>query len=297
MFDSLYGTVLAPKADRLGTYAAALAYCFVLSLIPFLLVTFTLGTELTHLDLVQAYSDLLGDILPGDLDASPHSDKAVEADREIRHERAARAVNLSARIIRTLQNNTRGGTVARIGFLFAVYTSFNLMTQIVRTLLFIFDDHRRPLVWTWRIVLKTVGLFVIWMLVLFLMAICSIVTPVIEGVLTQLHLNPILWTKPILIGRNLLGMAALYGAFFLTYLLVPSKSYQLVQVRNGSLVAMCGWVACSLLFASVLPNLLRTNAVYEALGSVVLILLWAQSCAWSVIAGACWMVRFPARRA
>jgi len=39
MFKALYGPLLYPKADRLGTYAAALAYCFVLSLVPFLAVT------------------------------------------------------------------------------------------------------------------------------------------------------------------------------------------------------------------------------------------------------------------
>ena len=45
MFDWLYGPILISKADRLGTYAAALAYCFVLSLIPFLVVTFTVGAQ------------------------------------------------------------------------------------------------------------------------------------------------------------------------------------------------------------------------------------------------------------
>jgi uncharacterized BrkB/YihY/UPF0761 family membrane protein len=45
MFKWLYGPVLFQKADRLGTYAAALAYCFVLSLIPFLVVTFAVGMQ------------------------------------------------------------------------------------------------------------------------------------------------------------------------------------------------------------------------------------------------------------
>ena len=43
MFKWLYGPLLYAKADRLGTYAAALAYCFVLSLVPFLAVTFAVG--------------------------------------------------------------------------------------------------------------------------------------------------------------------------------------------------------------------------------------------------------------
>ena len=302
MFDRFYGPALAPKMDRLGTYAAGLAYCFVLSLIPFLLVTFTLGQEIldrvdSRIDLIQAYSELLADILPGEATPVPtaHSSgngSSTSASLAIHHERTT---SLSSRILRTLQHS-HGSAYFVVGFLFAVYTSFNLMTQIVRTLLFIFDDHRRPLVWTLKIGIKTMALFSIWMLVLLLMAICSIVTPVFESVLQQIHLDPTHWTKPLEVGRNLIGIAALYGAFFLTYLLVPTKRYRYRQVSDGSFVATSGWVLCSLVFAYVLPKFWQTNAVYEALGSIVIILLWAQACAWSVILGACWMVRFPVRR-
>jgi len=67
-------------------------------------------------------------------------------------------------------------------------------------------------------------------------------------------------------------------------------------VMEGSMLASSGWIACSLIFASVVPKLLQTSAAYIALGSVVAILLWAQACAWSIIAGACWIVRFSPRK-
>ena len=66
---------------------------------------------------------------------------------------------------------------------------------------------------------------------------------------------------------------------------------------EGSLVASSGWIVCSLIFAKIMPSLLKTSAAYIALGSVVAILLWAQACAWSIILGACWIVRFsPVRK-
>ena len=46
MLNWLYGPNLITKVDRLGTYAAALAYCFVLSLVPFLAVTFVVGMQI-----------------------------------------------------------------------------------------------------------------------------------------------------------------------------------------------------------------------------------------------------------
>lgn len=269
MWKWLYGPILISKADRLGTYAAALAYCFVLSLIPFLVVTFTLATEIApeKMDLTEAYKDLLASILPS------------ESGKE------------TLRIITTVENTSHHG-LATIGFILAVYTSFNLMMQVVRTLLFIFDDPRRPQEWTWRVIFKTVALFFIWMFLLLLISAVSILTPVFEKILHQLHVNGHFWSAPLLITRDMVVMVALFGAFFLTYFLVSSKKHSVKAIRNGSLVAACGWLFCSLLFAYVLPSIWRTNAVYEALGSVVITLIWAQACAWSVVVGACWIVRF-----
>ena len=69
MFKWLYGPILYPKADRLGTYAAAMAYCFVLSLVPFLAVTFAVGMKITarlalNTDYADQYAKVLRDILP-----------------------------------------------------------------------------------------------------------------------------------------------------------------------------------------------------------------------------------------
>ena len=93
----------------------------------------------------------------------------------------------------------------------------------------------------------------------------------------------------------LLVIGALFGTFYLTYKLVPSRRYTRRYVVEGSLLASCGWIICSMIFAYVLPTLLKASATYVALGSVVGILLWAQACAWSLLIGACWMVRFSKR--
>lgn len=273
MWKWLYGPILISKADRLGTYASALAYCFVLSMIPFLVVTFAVASQLApdKLDLGGAYKDLLSDILPGN-----------------------NATTLSTQIITTLQSNSQSG-LKTLGFILAAYTSFNLMEQIVRTLLFIFDDPRRPQEWSLTVVLKTVALLLIWMFLLLLISIISVLTPVIQSIQNQFHLDSQYWTAPLLVTRDLVLTASLFGAFFLTYYLVPTKRYRLDQIRNGSLVATCGWSLCSVIFAYVLPGMWHMNAVYKALGSVVVILLWAQACAWSVIVGACWIVRFSSR--
>jgi uncharacterized BrkB/YihY/UPF0761 family membrane protein len=306
MFNWLYGPILISKADRLGTYAAAMAYCFVLSLIPFLVVTFTVGAQLApgKLDLGSAYKDLLDDILPDTDVAATAQPKTKEGGGVVsfpggavteNHQKAAHVANLSGQIMVTLQSTSQRG-LATVGFILAVYTSFNLMMQVVRTLLFIFDDPRRPQEWTWMVVVKTVALFLVWMFLLLMISVVFVLTPVLRDVQRQFHLDTHLGTAPLLVMRDMVVMASLFGAFFVTYSLVSGKHHKWGLIRDGALVASFGWVFCSLIFAYVLPSIWRTNAVYEALGSVVVILLWAQACAWCVIVGACWIVRFAPRK-
>src|ERR1700733_10001886 len=109
MWKSFLGPNLVTKVDRLGTYAAALAYCFVLSLVPFLAVTFVIGiviaAQLSLTDYVQVYGRVLGNILP------------TESTTDTQH------------ILEAVQRQTRGGLLT-IGFIIALYTSFNLMDQM-----------------------------------------------------------------------------------------------------------------------------------------------------------------------
>jgi YihY family inner membrane protein len=271
MFKWLYGPILFPKADRLGTYAAALAYCFVLSLVPFLAVTFAVGMEITarlalNTDYADQYAKVLRDILP------------MESTDE------------TARIFAAVEHSTQSGLVT-IGFILAVYTSFNLMNQIIRTLIFIFDDPRRPQEWNWMVVVKTIALLFIWMCLLLLISISAVEASVLRHLLN--HFLWPSWSEALVTKFQILVViTALFGTFYLTYLLVPLRPHKNRYVVEGSLLASTGWIACSLIFASVIPPLLKASAASIALGSIVAILLWAQACAWSIIVGACWIVRF-----
>jgi len=274
MFKWLYGPILFSKVDKLGTYAAALAYCFVLSLVPFLAVTFAVGMEISsELDLskhyAEHYAEVLGDIIP----MESHTDMQ--------------------RIFQTVEHSTKGGLVT-IGFILAIYTSFNLMNQIIRTLIFIFDDPRRPQEWSWTVVIKTIALLFIWMCLLLLISISAVEVAVLRHLLDQFLLSSLSEELANAL-QVLVIIAALFGTFFLTYYLVPIRRHQNRYVVEGSLLASCGWIVCSLIFAYVIPKILQASAAYIALGSVVAILLWAQACAWSVIIGACWIVRFSPR--
>jgi YihY family inner membrane protein len=271
MFNWLYGPILITKVDRLSTYAAALAYNVVLSMVPFLAVTFVMGMQIsTRLDLSATYSK----------DFIRVFNEIIPMGSQIVTERSFQAI----------ENSSLGGFVP-IGFILAIYTSFSLMEQIIRTLVFIFDDPRRPQDWSWWVIVKTIVLLGIWMTLLLLIAISAVEASVLRNLLNQFVFST--FTKDVVkVVQVLVVIAALFGTFFSTYYLVSARRFQTNLIVEGSLLASCGWVGCSLLFVTVLPKILQTSAAYIALGSVVAILLWAQACAWSLIIGACWIVRF-----
>ena len=271
MLKWLYGPILVTKADRLGTYAAALAYCVVLSLVPFLAVTFAVGMQISSRlalrngEFAQTFAGVINEILPV-------------------------AGNDTRPIFEAIEHSTKGGIVT-IGFIVAVYTSFNLMDQIIRTLHFIFDDPRRPTEWSWRNIVKALALLVIWMCLLLLISISALGATGLRRLLNEYLLSEV--SGAVVTSSQLaIIVGALFGTFYFTYYLVPPKPYKRRFIIEGSLLASTGWLVCSLIFAVVMPKLLQTSAAYIALGSVVAIMLWAQACAWSIILGACWIVRF-----
>jgi membrane protein len=262
MWKRLCGAHLVKKVDLLGTYATALAYSFVLSVIPLLVVAFAMINETVGSLNTHTYKATLESVLP------------VESEQSVTN------------IIKAVETTWHGGLAKTIGLLFAIYTSFNLMNQIVRTLLFIFDDTSRIFEWNWRVFIKTVALLAVWTFLLLAIIVSSILTFVV-------HKTALPWTVPWKLTSDLIMIAALFAAVFITYYLVPGKRPPARDVRNGAMFASLGWIGSSLIFGRVLPYVFGANMVYQALGSVVIILLWAQSCAWSLILGACWMVRFP----
>lgn len=141
---------------------------------------------------------------------------------------------------------------------------------------------------------KTIALLLIWMCLLLLISISAVEAGVLRHLLDRFLLSGL--SKALATATQVLVViAALFGTFYLTYFLVPAKRYKTNLVAEGSLLASTGWIVCSLIFVKVMPLILKTSAAYIALGSIVATLLWAQACAWSVIIGACWIVRFSSR--
>ena len=275
-----WGPHLYAKADRLGTYSAALAFYFVLSLIPFLIVTATVTALVSPISVTSKYEDILRAVLPME---SP-------ADRQM----IIGAVS---------QTSSRG--LATFGFLIAVYTSYNFMMQIVRTLSFIFDNQRSAKPVGYRDYIKSFVLLLLWISFLVVICVSFVIIPTIHATIDSFTIIKDLQDQHLIrlptsvipldvfseVG-DLVALITLLAAFFLSFTLVANQKFPIRVVFQAASVSTIGWIACSGLYVLVLQRVWSSNAIYGALGSLIAILLWGQSCAWAVIAGGCWIVRF-----
>jgi membrane protein len=251
-----------------STYAAALSFYFVLSLVPFLVVSTTIINQISPFDLTTEFGEILKTILPptSGLDSSS--------------------------IVEAAKMNADNG-FKTIGFLLAVWTSTGFMTMLFSALHLIFDSKHRTLPPSGLLPqLKSLILLFIWMNTLLLTAFCFIFSVLLQKDMMETFFHPWVATTSGWIMRDLSVFVILAIAFMLTYLVISPPGVSLRLHIQGATFSAMGWIIISYIFADVLPLVWQQNVLYGALGSIVATLLWAYSCAWSVLIGACWASRF-----
>lgn len=267
MFERILGPSLKDKHTLLGIYAAAIAFYFILSIVPFLIMTFTLIGYLSPVDMSRAFADILAQAFP------------PEARID------------TASIIQTVKKSSGGGFMT-VSFLVALWTSWNFMLSWVDAMQFIFSNTDRIRNRSWKEWVKSILILVVWMLTFVLTAYLLILSPMVEKWLqsfdfvTQFAL--FLWA----IIRYGSLFIVLYLAFRLSYSLVTTSPSRRKWLRQGSILAALGWMGVSFVFSNILPHIWNQNALYGALGSIVATMVWAYCVAWVMIGGACWVVRF-----
>jgi membrane protein len=267
MISWILGPKLSQKTNMLGSFTAALAFYFILSLVPFLIVTITAVTYFSPIDLTNGMATVLEKLFPPDAKLSPEA------------------------ILKSVKRTVGGGTIT-FSFFFAVWTSFNFMNELVRTLHYIFSDPKKSIPSGWRTHLQSIALLFIWISTLISTAFFIVISPIILNAMQKWgRISEIASASWSWIGSFCL-FVILFWAFYLTYRIIPVRTPSRGILRQASFLAAAGWLGMCALFAKVLPVVWVSNPFHGALGSIVATLMWAQACAWVVVIGACWIVRF-----
>lgn len=249
------------KLAMLPSFAAAMAFYFLVSLVPVLIVATKLAAWAFSANLAPEMSGFLRDVLP------PESRLRPDA--------------LSAAV--------QGGGLKTAGVLIAAWTASSGLNEVARAVHFVFSDSRRPHPGGWMRRVKSLGLLAIWVLALATTAVFLVLIPLARASLARLSGGP----APVLLSadaRYPIAFALMFVAFTLTYAFVPEPAHRpgWSAAAQGAFVAALAWMGTCYLFAYFLPQVWGVSLFHGALSSALATLVWAYCGCWGVIVGACW---------
>ena len=255
---------LEGKLVMLPTFAAAMAFYFLISLVPFLIVVTRGVAWIFSANLTPQLTAFLRDVLP------PESTPRPEA--------------LSAAV--------RGGGAGfwAVSTFVAACTASSGLNELARAIHYVFSDERRPHPGGWIRRLKSLGLLGIWTLAIGATAVFLVLIPIAREAVFRFGPGrrfPVLLDADV---RYPAAFALLFAAFALTYEFVPEPAHRprWSAAAQGALVAAATWMGTCFIFAYFLPRVWGVSLFHGVMSSALATLAWAYCGCWGVIVGACW---------
>lgn len=261
----LLGRRLRGKFTMLPSFAAAMAFYFLVSLVPFLIVVCRGVAAVFSANLAPELVGFLRDVLP------PESKLRPDA------------------LVASVQVGSHG--LAAASTLLAIWTASSGLNEMTRAVHFVFSDPERPHPGGWGRRGKAFGVLAIWAVAIGVGAVAFVLLPLAQGQLTRLGAGPILPRAFASVVRYPAAFAMLLFAFASTYVFVPEKSPSWGSAAQGGIVAAVCWSGVSMLFSYLLPKVWHVSLFNGAMSSILAILFWAYCGAWGVLIGAMWTVR------
>lgn len=251
------------KLSMLPSFAAAMAFYFLVSLVPFLIVVSRAVAWVFSANLTPELAGFLRDVLP------PES--------RLRPEAVSAAVQSGG-----------GAGLGALSTFVALWTVSSGFNELARAVHFIFSDSRSPTPGGWMRRLKSFGLLALWTMAIGLAAVFLVLIPLARQALApDAAASPRVFAAFV---RYPAAFALMFAAFALTYAYVPAPEHRPGRraAAGGGLVAAAAWTATCLLFAFLLPRVWGVSLFRGVLSSALATLVWAYCGCWGVILGACW---------
>jgi len=250
----------------LSIYAGGIAVFFLLSMVPFLVVTLGLFQVLSPVDLSDPVAAIISDLMP---------------KQEL--------LNVKAIVGTAEQAGSKG--LLTLTFFFALWTTSSFMGSLTQALHLIFatDEVKQPKSGL-RFRLYSLVMVLIWALFITLTALLFLVAPILEAWLMSIPEVPVLQTYLIKGVRITFLFLMFVFAFGASYRLNAKRSVSSRVCFEGGVLATLGWLAAGWAFTHWLPALWQHSVAFGAMGSVFATLMWAFIAAWIVLAGGIWIL-------
>jgi membrane protein len=255
---------LEAKLPMLPSFAAAMSFYFVVSLIPFLIVVSRSVAWMFSADLLVELAGLLRDVLPPESHLRP--DALVSA--------ASGGV----------------GGLGVVSMLVAVWTASSGLNEMARAVHYVFSDDQRPHPGGWTRRVKSLGLLAIWTVAFGAAAVFLVFIPILRETFARVGADPSLPAALSAVVRYPVAFVLLFAAFTLTYAFIPQPEHRprWSAALAGGFVAALSWMGTCFVFAYFLPQVWRVSLFHGVMSSALATLVWAYCGCWGVIVGACW---------
>ncbi len=251
------------KLALLPTFAAAMAFYFVVSLVPVFIVVSKAVAWIFSANLTPELAAFLRDVLP------PESRLRPEA------------------ITAAVQGGTGFGAIST---LVAIWTAANGLNEMARAVHYVFSDAARPHPGGWLRRVKSFGLLFVWTLAIMAAAVFLVLIPAAVAALANFGGGFAL--------RGVLGayvrypaaLILMFVAFTATYAFIPEPPHRPSwrAAAQGGFVATLFWLGTCVVFAFLLPRVWGVSLFRGVLSSALATLVWAYCGCWGVLIGACW---------
>ncbi|MDP4550646.1 YihY/virulence factor BrkB family protein [Alkalihalobacillus macyae] len=231
--------------DRVTSLAAELAYYFMLSIFPLLILVLSILPYLS-IDKQQAV-DFLTNYSPGEIGS-------ILQDNVI-----------------SIISEPQGGLLT-VGILGTLWSASNGMMALMRALNLAYDvEETRSFIKARLLsILLTIGFILVFIVTLVLPVFGDVIINTMTTALnlpesTEILFRVLRWVVAVAIMASIL--AALYH-------FAPNKNFPFKEVIVGAIVATIGWQIISLAFSFYVSNFGNYSATYGSLGGVIILMLW-----------------------
>jgi membrane protein len=244
----------------IGRSAAALAYYFLFSLFPMLILITML---LTWLNLPPLFVEMLRGIVPNDV-----------LDIISSYMEHINKVN---------SNSTNASLLAGsiLLLLYFIMRSMNCVLRYIR-IAYGYKSTKSPLRQQLNVFLATLFMTIG---ILFALGLINVGRRTLHFLSPVLHLtNTTINVWNLL--RFIILAVILFVSLFFIYYLVPGRIHSPKRVLPGTLLAMFSWLAFSMIYAFYVENVSNYSLLYGTLGAAIVLLLWLYLSGFVLIIGA-----------
>lgn len=269
MWKDLLGARLEGKLGMLPSFAAAMAFYFLVSLVPFLVVFTQVVAWLFKANLTPEIVALLRQLLPPESALSPQA--VIES------------VNAGS-----------GWGLGPTSTLVALWTGTGGLNEMARAVHYVFSDPERPHTGGWLRWFKSFALLGVWVAAIVAAALWLVLLPLAQSELSRIgahRISEALGARFSFPGAGLM----IFLAFWLSFVFIPDRRVSRLAALSGAALATGWWLGTCALFAYLLPRVWRVSLFHGALSSALAILGWAYCAAWGVLLGASWAARADER--